>query len=52
MDEKVILHPEFKFRALDVMTGHGWVAEHNVLGIKVCQYMQNDDILLHILYKT
>jgi hypothetical protein len=31
------------------MTVHSWVAKDNVVGIKMWQYMQNDEILLHIL---
>jgi hypothetical protein len=34
------------------MSAHSSVAKDSVLGIKIYQYMQNDEILLHILYKT
>jgi hypothetical protein len=34
------------------MTAHSWVPKDNVVGIKMYQYMQNDEILLHILYET
>jgi hypothetical protein len=34
------------------MTVLSWVANDNVVGIKKWQYMQNDEILLHILSQT